>query len=83
MKTVVVDTPVEQCDLEPQETCQQITKLVPQLQPTQECVQVPKEVCALSRLNPRVINIPYIQKWCFKPEEAKDLSPLVFKPTPI
>ena len=40
MKTVVVDTPVETCDMEPQEVCKQITKLVPQLKPIQECVQV-------------------------------------------
>ena len=66
-KTVVVDHPVEQCDLEPSQTCKQVTKLVPQLKPTQECVQVPKEVCATSRLRPTIKNVPFIQKWCFKP----------------
>ena len=70
MKTVVVDSPVEECDMEPQQVCKQTTKLVPQLNPVQECVQVPKEVCATSKINPKVILIPYIQKWCFKPEEV-------------
>merc|ERR1712064_14531 len=69
MKTVVVANPVEECDLEPQETCKQVTKLVPQLQPRQECVQVPKEVCATSRVEPEIKLIPYIQKWCFKPDD--------------
>ena len=70
MKTVVVDNPVEECNMEPQQVCRQTTKLVPQLNPVQECVQVPKEVCATSKINPRVKLIPYIQKWCFKPEEV-------------
>ena len=70
MKTVVVDSPVEECDMEPQQVCRQTTKLVPQLKPALECVQVPKEVCATSKINPKVIMIPYIQKWCFKPEEV-------------
>ena len=72
MKTVVADNPVEQCDIEPSETCKQVTKLIPQLKPTQECVQVPKEVCAMSRVKPVIKNVPYIQKWCFKsdPEQT-------------
>ena len=70
MKTIVVDSPVETCDLEPQVTCKQITKLVPQLTPRQECVQVPKEVCAMSRLNPTIREVPYVQKWCFNPNEV-------------
>ena len=72
MKTEVVANPVEQCDIEPSETCKQVTKLIPQLKPAQECVQVPKEVCAMSRVNPKINHIPYIQKWCFKtdPEQT-------------
>ena len=69
MKTLVVDTPVEECDMEPQEVCRQITKLVPQLNPTQECVQVPKEVCATSRVNPTTKMVPVIQKWCIHEDE--------------
>ena len=70
MKTVVVDTPEERCDLEPQQVCKQVTKLVPQLRPAKECVQVPKEVCATSRVNPSIQIVPYIQKWCFKEDQV-------------
>jgi len=70
MKTVVVDTPEERCDLEPQQVCKQVTKLVPQLRPAKECVQVPKEVCATSRVNPSIRKVPFIQKWCFDSKDA-------------
>ena len=36
--------PEEICDLEPQRTCKHVTTLVPKLQPSEECVDVPKEV---------------------------------------
>merc|ERR1712033_158084 len=52
-QTVVQDAPKEQCSLEPQRTCKHVTKLVPKLEPTEECVGVPKEVCTRSRTNPR------------------------------
>ena len=53
VKTIVVDKPVEECALEPVKSCSQVTKLVPKLVPLQECVDVPKEVCARSQTNPR------------------------------
>merc|ERR1712127_1029878 len=68
VKTVVVDNPVEECDMEPIRTCKHMTKLVPRLVPTEECVDVPKEICARSKINPRTIKKPAIQKWCFPPE---------------
>jgi len=34
--------PKEECSLEPQRTCAHVTKLVPKLEPTEECVDVPK-----------------------------------------
>ena len=69
MKTVVVDSPVEECDMEPQQVCRQITKLLPQLEPREECVEVPAEVCATSRVNPRIKTTPVIKNWCYKPDE--------------
>merc|ERR1712060_452210 len=44
-RTVVQDAPKEQCTLEPQRTCKHVTKLVPKLEPTEECVDVPRR-CA-------------------------------------
>merc|ERR1712032_1482012 len=52
VQTVVQDAPKEQCTLEPQRTCKHVTKLVPKLEPTEECVDVPKEVCTRSRSTP-------------------------------
>ena len=37
--------PEETCNLEPSASCKHVTKLVPSLQPNEECVDVPKEVC--------------------------------------
>ena len=69
VKTVIVDSPIEECDMEPLRTCKHITKLVPKLEPELQCVDVPKEVCARSRVNPKRVKKPSIQKWCYTPEE--------------
>ena len=71
MKTVVIDNPVEHCDMEPIRTCKHVTKLVPKLESTQDCVDVPKEICAMSKANPRKVKKPSIQKWCYTPEECE------------
>merc|ERR1712241_418380 len=68
MKTVHVDTPQEICDLRPQKTCKFVTKLVPGLKRIQECVDVPKEVCGTSRVNPRIVKKPTLMNWCFTPD---------------
>merc|ERR1712241_208346 len=52
-ETVIQEVPEETCNLEPQRICKHVTKLVPLLKPTQECVDIPKEVCSRSRTNPR------------------------------
>ena len=92
LKTVVVDNPVEECDMEPIRTCKwatsslpiprHITKLVPRLVATQECVDVPKEICARSKINPRRIRKPAIQKWCYTigEEEEEVVAPV---PAPV
>ena len=41
--TSLVDVPEEVCDLNPQQTCRLVTKLVPRLSPKHECTIVPKE----------------------------------------
>merc|ERR1711923_409688 len=60
-QTVVQDAPKENCNLEPQRTCKHVTKLVPKLTPTEECVDVPKEVCTRSRTNPRKVKKPVVK----------------------
>ena len=43
-------------------------QLVPGLKSTEECVQVPKEVCGTSRINPRKVERPSIMNWCYSPD---------------
>jgi len=74
VQTVVQDAPKEQCSLEPQRTCKHVTKLVPKLEPTEECVDVPKEVCTRSRTNPRKVSKPVVKKWCYVPSEESGLA---------
>ena len=57
-----------------QRTCKHVTKLVPKLTPTEECVDVPKEVCTRSRTNPRKVKQPVIKKWCYVPSEESGLA---------
>ena len=66
-KTVVQEVPEENCNLEPQKSCKHVTKLVPQLKPAEECVDIPKEVCNRSRTNPRKVQKPVVKKWCYVP----------------
>jgi len=73
-QTVVQDAPKEQCSLEPQRTCKHVTKLVPKLEPTEECVDVPKEVCTRSRTNPRKVKKPVVKKWCYIPSPESGLA---------
>ena len=74
VQTIVQDAPKEQCSLEPQRTCKHVTKLVPKLDPTELCIDVPKEVCTRSRTNPRRVKKPVVKKWCYVPTEESGLA---------
>merc|ERR1711936_1163591 len=41
--------------------------------PIEECVDVPKGICARSKINPRRIRKPAIQKWCYTIEDEGEL----------
>merc|ERR1712233_274797 len=56
------------------QTVVHVTKLVPKLEPTEECVDVPKEVCTRSRTNPRKVKKPVVKKWCYVPSEESGLG---------
>jgi len=73
-KTIISDQPKETCSLEPQRTCKHVSKLVPKLEPSEECVDVPKEVCTRAKTNPRKIKKPVIKKWCYVPSEESGLA---------
>jgi len=74
VKTVVTDIPEEVCDLQPRRTCEHVTKLVPKLSPSEECVDVPKEVCTKGKVNPRTIQKPVTKKWCYTPSQESGLA---------
>ena len=69
----MVENPVETCEMEPIRTCKHVTKLVPKLVPVEECADVPKEICARSKTNPRKIKKPLIKKWCYVPSKESGL----------
>jgi len=73
VKTIVVDNPVETCEMEPVRTCKHVSKLVPKLVPVEECADVPKEICARSKTNPRKVKKPVIKKWCYVPSKESGL----------
>lgn len=66
-QTIVQEVPEETCNLEPQRICKHVTKLVPHLKATENCIDIPKEVCSRSRTNPRTVDKPIIKKWCYTP----------------
>ena len=68
-----VTVPEEACDLQPQEKCQGVYKLVPFLAPTQECKEVPREVCTFGVLKGQPGEKPLTTKWCYDPEAETDL----------
>ena len=45
-----------------------MTKLVPHLVSSTECVDVPQEVCGVSKIKPVKKTKPAIKNWCFKPD---------------
>ena len=72
-QTVLRQSPVERCELQPEEKCGAVTRLLPALHTTETCLQVPRETCSLARINPRKIRKPTIKKWCFNQEKLKGL----------
>ena len=62
---VLDDVPVEVCELAPERVCQDVSRLVPRLEPTQRCVLVPKEVNRFLRV---LLNEKYMS--CSKPRFA-------------
>ena len=74
-QTITSEKPEEECSLEPRVECKHVTKLVPQLKPTESCTDVPKEVCARTLANPRKVSKPVVKRWCYVPSEESGLDP--------
>merc|ERR1712066_673342 len=73
-ETVIQEVPTETCNLEPQRICKHVTKLVPLLKPSEECVDIPTEACSRSRTNPRKVQKPVVKKWCYVPTAQSGLA---------
>ena len=71
-KTMVIDSPVEECEMNPIRSCKFVTRLVPKLAAKVTCIDVPKEICSKSKGKPRRVKKPVIKKWCFKPENKTE-----------
>ena len=69
-----LQVPEETCNLEPQRHCKHVTKLVPKLKPSEECVDVPTEACSRTRTNPRKVRKPVVKKWCYVPTAQSGLA---------
>ena len=62
--TTSVEVPEEVCNINPLKTCREATKLVPKLEPTQECTVVPREKCQLKFSKPNSSQSFLVTKWC-------------------
>jgi hypothetical protein len=62
--TSIVEIPEEVCELNPQKTCRFATKLLPKLEPVQECTEVIKGTCHLGFSKPKPAKKPLTTKWC-------------------
>ena len=71
----LVDVPEEVCDLNPQKTCRLVTKLVPSLDPKEECTTVPKETCNLRFSQPSLERKPLRTEWCLDEEGESQAVP--------
>jgi hypothetical protein len=60
----VTSVPKEICDIKPFKICSNETTTLPSLELVNECVDVPKEVCALEKVNPKQVVRPVVKKTC-------------------
>ena len=72
--TNIEEKPKETCTVDPQRSCKFVTELVPQLEPVEECVDVPKEVCSRAKIKARKVKKPVVKKWCYIPTKEAGLK---------
>lgn len=72
--TTIEEKPKETCTFDPQRSCKFVTELVPQLEPVEECVDVPKEVCSRAKMKARKVKKPVVKKWCYIPTKETGLK---------
>ena len=78
----MTSVPKEVCELKPLKICTNEVISLPSLELVNECVQVPKEVCSLEKVNPRQIAKPIIKKWCMS-SDAQNPGTAVLNPSGV
>ena len=73
--TSSVDLPEEVCDLNPQKSCKNVTKLVPRLLPRLECSNFPTEICTLKMFTPKQVSRPLKTRRCLEPTSPSPKRP--------
>ena len=68
IKNIIQEIPEEKCNLIPKKVCSLVTKLVPKIKTKNTCMDIPREICAMVKVNPRVIDKPIIKRVCSKKE---------------
>ena len=71
-QTVVEEAPRIVCTLEQALTCKNVTRMVPKLGPSENCVLVTKEVCQKKEVNRRVVVKPVYRRWCYDKNSLKN-----------
>ena len=72
--TTIEEKPKETCTVDPRQSCKFVTELVPQLEPVEECMDVPKEVCTRAKGKGRKVKKPVLKKWCYIPTKTAGLN---------
>ena len=62
--------PDESCDIVPKKICRNVNKLVPHLEPVEECKDQPRQVCSYGLKSPSLKEKPLITKWCYNDNDA-------------
>ena len=60
----MVQAPQTDCNLTPQKSCHNITKMMPSLKPTPKCQIIPKETCHLDFSSPSAEKKPMKMEVC-------------------
>ena len=66
----VSSVPDESCDIVPNKICRNVNKLVPHLEPVEECEDQPRQVCSFGLKSPSLKEKPLITAWCYNDNDA-------------
>eukprot|EP00095_Tigriopus_kingsejongensis_P009793 maker-scaffold2076_size21391-snap-gene-0.6 protein:Tk09793 transcript:maker-scaffold2076_size21391-snap-gene-0.6-mRNA-1 annotation:"hypothetical protein" len=68
LKTFVEEVPKERCHLNPKKTCNEVNKVIPKLELTTECIDVPKELCETIQVEAERVQVQVNRTVCITNE---------------